>query len=208
VSGVSQRRSLQELWIASANPNKQAELTRILAPLKIKVRSMAEAPGKIEIIEDQDSFAGNARKKAVALALAVGACAIGDDSGLCVDALDGRPGVHSARFAGPNASDQDRIDRLLDELGDRGKEARSAHFVCHVCLANPAGELLASFEQSCHGHILKQAQGQNGFGYDPIFMPTDADHRQSFAEMSAAEKDARSHRAKALKLLANYLAEF
>lgn len=206
MSEAPQRQSLHELWIATANPKKRTELTRLLSPLGITVRSMAEAAESIEIEEDQDSFAGNARKKAVTLARAVGAHAIGDDSGLCVDALGGRPGLHSARFAGPDASDQDRIELLLAELHDRTGEDRSAHFVCHVCLANPAGEVLASFEQACYGHILMQAQGQGGFGYDPIFMPAGTDCSRSFAEMSATEKDALSHRGKALGLLAEFLA--
>lgn len=201
-----QPRPLRDLWIATANPKKRDELTRLLAPLGIRVHTMSEAPTEINIVEDQDSFAGNAEKKAVTLARAVGAHAIGDDSGLCVDALDGRPGVHSARYAGPDASDQDRIDRLLTELGDSAEEARNAHFVCHVCLADPDGKVLASFEQICHGQILNQAQGEGGFGYDPIFMPAQSDQSRSFAEMSAAEKDALSHRGKALGLLTTHLA--
>ncbi|MBK8977753.1 MAG: non-canonical purine NTP pyrophosphatase [Planctomycetes bacterium] len=204
-----------ELWVASANRKKRKELERLLAPLGFALRSLAELPEPLDIVEDRPDFAGNAEVKATTLARHVGALALGDDSGLCVDALGGEPGVHSARWAGPGATDADRIDKLLHELERRHELAattdRRARFVCHLCLAAPDGSVLARVEETCEGVIVDTPRGSDGFGYDPVFVPDAGDGdpgpAPTFAELSAAAKDAISHRGKALRSLARILRE-
>lgn len=199
---------MAEIWLASGNAKKRQELARLLSPLGIELRTQAELPGYPEVVEDQPDFAGNAAKKALALATAVQAPALADDSGLCVDALDGRPGVHSARYAGEGATDKDRIEKLLAELGGTPAAERRARFVSSICLAGGDGRILARFEETCEGCILDAARGSGGFGYDPVFLAdTSAADGRSFAELSADEKDKVSHRGKALRRLAAWLQE-
>ena len=192
---------MSELWIASGNVKKQRELERLLSPLGYAIRTLDELPAPVEIVEDRETFAGNAAAKAVPLARAVNGLAIGDDSGLCVDALGGRPGVRSARYGGPDASDPDRISKLLAELD--GVPSRSARFTCAICLAGPGGPI-ATFEEHCRGRIVASPRGESGFGYDPVFAA--AGLEGTFAELSPDEKDAISHRGKALRRLIDYLA--
>ena len=201
-----------DLWVATGNEKKCRELDRLLAPLGYSVRPAAEAPEPLEVEEDCPDFAGNAAKKAVALATMVGAMAVADDSGLCVDALDGRPGVHSARYAGAGATDQDRVGKLLGELESVPAADRTAHFVCCACLAGPNGKLLATFECCCEGVILREPRGAGGFGYDPVFVARefltgDASLEQipSFAQLAPEQKDAISHRGRALRKLRGFL---
>jgi XTP/dITP diphosphohydrolase len=199
---------VSELWIATENRKKRAELERLLAPLGCRIRTVGDAPSAVHWTEDRPDFAGNAEVKATALSLAVGRFAIGDDSGLCVAALGGAPGVHSARWAGPDATDADRIDKLLHELGHRTD--RQAAFVCHVCLCNPKGDVLARFEERCEGRILDRPRGEGGFGYDPVFVPDAYRDRRpapTFAELTPTEKDEISHRGLALQKLAAFLAD-
>ena len=193
------------LWIASGNAKKRVELTRLLEPLGYRLRLQSELPDPPEVVEDQPDFAGNAELKAVALARAVGGAAIGDDSGLCVDALDGRPGVLSARYAGPGASDADRVSRLLAELAGVPPARRTARFVCHICLADATGAVLARFERACEGRIAETPAGGGGFGYDPVFVAAGSDGRRTFAELTAEEKDRISHRGQALRELRDHL---
>lgn len=201
-----------ELWIASGNRKKRAELERLLAPLGYRIRTLDEAPPGIELIEDRPDFAGNAEVKATTLARAVRGYALGDDSGLCVDALGGEPGVRSARWAGESASDADRIAKLLAAMA--GRADRRARFVCSLCLAAPDGSVIARFEDRCEGLILEQPRGSSGFGYDPAFAPQDQPawseppaHRNlsSFAELDAVAKDRNSHRGRALRRLLTHL---
>lgn len=206
------------LWLATGNAKKRVELERLLAPLGTAVRTLAEAEqqrgGAIPIIEDQPDFAGNAAKKAIPLAAAMGGVALGDDSGLCVDALDGAPGVRSARWAGPGATDADRIEKLRAELQSVGATEpaqRKASFVCAICLAGPDAQgntvVRATFQGRCEGRILEAPRGSGGFGYDPVFVPIgDAPEPSStadltFAELDAEAKDRLSHRGKALRQL-------
>ena len=199
---------MTQLWIASGNLEKCGELARLLEPIGCEIHSANEAPAPFHVVEDAPSFAGNAALKATALARIVGAAALGDDSGLCVDALGGRPGVLSARYAGENATDADRVARLLAELDAVPRENRRAHFTCHVCLAGPTGELIAAFEEHCRGFILDSPSGLGGFGYDPIFVAdccADRDHTPSFAELTPEQKDAISHRGRALRQLRAFL---
>lgn len=200
---------MSELWIATGNAKKRRELERLLGPMGIRLRGLDEAPQPVTIVEDQPNFAGNARIKAAALAQAVGAAAIGDDSGLSVEALGGRPGVLSARYAGPDASDTDRITKLLEELAAAGEPERTARFTCCIVLCGPDGTVRAEIEEHCAGTILGEARGTSGFGYDPVFVAADSPAEDgvppTFAQLSPEQKDEISHRGKALRRLVTLL---
>ncbi|NCY16439.1 MAG: RdgB/HAM1 family non-canonical purine NTP pyrophosphatase [Actinobacteria bacterium] len=192
------------LVCASANPHKVAEIAAILAECGLELLPRPESVP--EVAEDADTLEGNARLKALALAAATGMPAVADDTGLEVDALDGAPGVRSARYAGERAIDAENVDRLLSELAGRGAVGleRSARFRTVVVLRWPDGhEVIA--EGTCEGMITDDRRGLGGFGYDPVFAPADADGR-TFAELSAEEKHAISHRGRALRALADALA--
>lgn len=195
------------LWIGTNNPKKRTELERILAPLGIDLRTPEQLGRPFEPVEDQPDFAGNARKKAELLARLAGGVALADDSGLCVDALGGRPGVLSARYGGPGLDDRGRLLRLLDELKPVRPPHRTAHFVCSLCVCGPDGRVLAAIEERCEGTLLDAPTGQGGFGYDPIFVPREfaGDPARTFATLDAATKDRLSHRGKALRALAGRL---
>jgi len=201
---------MPELWIASDNPKKRGELERLLAPLGIEIRTpkdLGSRRAEYAPTEDQPNFAGNAHIKAKVLARLCDATTIADDSGLCVDALGGRPGVHSARYGGPGLDDRGRVMRLLEELAAAPTELRTARFVCSLCVCDAKGEVLASIEEQCEGTLLREPSGEGGFGYDPIFVPTEfgSDPRRAFARLDATEKDRLSHRGKALRKLLEVL---
>ena len=192
--------------LATANPHKTTELADVLSsvlPGAVVVPRPADVP---EVVEDADTFEGNARLKAIALVAATGEPAIADDSGLVVDALDGAPGVFSSRYAGEGATDSDNVVKLLHELANTSggiEGARAARFVCVIVLRYPDGsEVVARGE--VEGTIALAASGVGGFGYDPVFIPNDGDGR-TFAEMSASEKNSISHRGRALAGLADQL---
>ncbi|MFN9843988.1 MAG: non-canonical purine NTP pyrophosphatase [Planctomycetota bacterium] len=192
------------LWIGTNNKKKRAELERMLAPLGVTLRTPDELGQPFDPVEDQPDFAGNARVKASTLARLAGGVALADDSGLCVDALGGRPGVLSARYGGPGLDDRGRLLRLLDELRDVPAARRTARFVCSLCVCAADGRVLAAIEDACEGTLLDAPQGDGGFGYDPIFVPTQfaGDPARTFAALDAATKDRLSHRGKALRALA------
>jgi XTP/dITP diphosphohydrolase len=201
---------MTRVWIASANPKKRAELARLVGPIGLEA---VGADAAITVEEDAPDFAGNARKKACALAASVGELALGDDSGLEVDALGGRPGVQSARYAGPDATDAQRVAKLLGELAGVAPPARTARFVCALCLCGPDGRPLVEIEARCEGWIATEPSGRGGFGYDPVFIArAHWDGRRTgvrpptFAELTPAAKDAVSHRGQALRQLAEWLA--
>lgn len=183
-----------KILAATNNKHKLVELRDILGSHGIEVISAAEAGGVPEVDEDQPTFEGNALKKAVETAKAKNMIVFADDSGLCVDSLDGRPGVYSARYAGPRASDSDRINKLLGELKDH--DDRSAKFVCVIALASPEGPIGTALGE-CHGKISDSPTGDQGFGYDPVFIPEGFDN--SFAELGDDIKNSLSHRGNALK---------
>ena len=195
---------MRELWIATGNKKKLAELERMLAPLGVRLRTPQELTRPWNPIEDQPDFAGNARKKAQSLAIAAGGVALADDSGLCVDALGGRPGVLSARYGGEGLDARGRLLRLLDELRAVPDEQRGAHFVCSLCLCGKDGAVRLAVEGRCDGVLLRSPHGHGGFGYDPAFVPL-AFHKDAtpttFAELDASRKDALSHRGNALREL-------
>lgn len=181
--------------IASHNPHKLEELRRILQPLGMEAVTDRDLGIELpEVEETGTTFEENARLKAVSACEFSGLPAIGDDSGLMVDALGGEPGVYSARYAGENATPQECNDKLLRELADVPMEQRTARFVSVICCVFPDGRELTA-EGTCEGAIGFEPKGTNGFGYDPLFLVGD----RSFAELSGEEKDAVSHRGVALR---------
>jgi XTP/dITP diphosphohydrolase len=186
-----------ELVIATRNRKKVEEIRRILEGMPVALHSLDDFPGCPEVEEDQDTFEGNAVKKATAVARYSGKPAIADDSGLEVDALGGAPGVYSARYSGAG-DDRKNLEKVLSELEGMEDSGRGARFVCVVALAFPDGSV-ETFFGFAEGRIGTEPKGISGFGYDPVFYPTG--HDRTFAEMSADEKDALSHRGVALKKL-------
>lgn len=190
-----------KIVMASGNPGKIREIARLLEHLDIEVlpQSDFDVP---EAVEDGDTFEANAIIKARHAVEATGLAAIADDSGLVVDALSGRPGVYSARYAGEGASDEDNIDKLLAEL--EGIEKRAAAFHCVACFVSPDDPepVLATGEWA--GEILHERRGDGGFGYDPVFL--DPGSGAASAELTPEQKNARSHRGQALRKLAGALA--
>jgi XTP/dITP diphosphohydrolase len=184
-----------ELVVASANPDKVAEIATIVAPFGV---TLLPRPHDVpEVVEDAPTLEGNARLKAVALCEATGRPAIADDTGLEVDALGGAPGVRSARFAGEHATYADNVARLLRELEGVGPGDRGARFRTVALVRFPDGhEVIA--EGLVEGTIAEAARGSGGFGYDPVFVPVEADGR-TFAEMTPGEKHELSHRGRAFR---------
>lgn len=198
------------LMLATNNPGKAAELRDILA-LHPHLRAVTlltprDWPTLLpEVAETGASFAGNARLKAEALASATGLPALADDSGLCVDALGGAPGLYSARWAGPEASDADRNAKLLLALADVPPELRTARFVCATALALPGGPTVTS-EGVCEGILLDAPRGTSGFGYDPLFLLPGPN--RTMAELTPEEKNTLSHRAQAVSRLSSHFYDF
>jgi len=188
--------------IASNNRNKRKEMMRILNTLGIEMVG-AEQTSFVDVLEDGDTFAANAQKKAEAFAQANQLPALADDSGLSVVALRGEPGVYSARYAGEHATDQDNVTKLLANMTDQTN--REAYFSCALHLAFPDDRQAFTAEASVEGHLLHEAQGQAGFGYDPIFFCDEL--QKCFALCSAEEKASVSHRGRALRLLMKTLGE-
>jgi XTP/dITP diphosphohydrolase len=185
-----------ELFVATRNRNKVRELQALLAHTKLTLCSYRDFRDLPEIEEDGRTFDENATKKAVTLAKHTGLLTIADDSGLEVDALDGRPGVMSARYAGPEATDRENNEKLLAELRNVPEGRRTARFRCAIALANPAG-LIAVVEGVCEGRITTEERGSEGFGYDPLFVKEDS--VKTFAELPLELKNRVSHRALALE---------
>ena len=191
-----------KLILASNNAHKLAEMKAILAPYFDEIVSMREAGIEHETVEDGRTFMENAVKKATELAQISGCCAIADDSGLCVDALAGGPGIFSARFAGVHGDDKANNALLLKEL--EGEHDRGAHYTCAIALAWPDGRLLTA-EDYLYGEIAYDERGTNGFGYDPLFLLKEVGLRT--AELPPEEKNRISHRGKALRKLVEQLRE-
>ncbi len=210
---------MQQLIIATRNVHKTCEIQRILGP-DFAIGDLSEHPEIPEVVENGKTFEENATLKAIATSRRLPGFVIADDSGLEVDALDGAPGIYSARYAGENASDTQNIDKLLGELSRRqvwrnhaschhetGQVADlphfpSAHFRCVLALAR-SGQILGAFEGVVAGIIVDLPRGRSGFGYDPIFLPKGFD--QTFGELAPAEKDRLTHRARALEKLRAFL---
>lgn len=195
---------IRRLILASNNAKKLKELRAILADTGVEVIPQREAGCDFEVEETGETFEENAYLKASAVTKATGEAAIADDSGICVDALGGAPGVYSARFTGNHAdSDEVRNRFLLEKLKDA--EQRSARFVSCICCTLPNGDILRS-RGECEGEILHAPRGENGFGYDPVFLVKSAG--RSMAELSAEEKNRISHRAVALRRFQEELRDY
>ena len=188
---------MKQLVIATRNSGKLREFRELLLPLKTEVFSLADLRVDEEFEESGNTFAENARLKAIGYSRLVQFPVLADDSGLEVEALGGRPGIFSARYGGPGASDEDRVRKLLKELENSGGE-RNARFVCSLALAQ-GGRLLLESEGECRGTIAKKPRGTNGFGYDPIFLFPALG--RTYAELSQAEKNVHSHRSRAVASL-------
>ena len=191
---------MKELIFASHNKGKIAEIKQILTPFGIGVKSSDEVDFP-DVEETGTTFEENAVLKAVTIAKLKGVPCIADDSGLCVNALDGRPGVYSARYA-PNRDFDKAMDKLLAEIADSGNKDRTAYFACVLVLAYPDGTY-KSFEGRVNGSITLQKQGLGGFGFDPVFMPLGYD--KTFAELGSEIKNTISHRGRALEKFVKYL---
>lgn len=186
----------KELVIATRNRGKLVEVRELLHDLPLGLRSLMDFPATSEVEETGTTFADNASIKATAYALQTGSWTLSDDSGLEVAALGGAPGIYSARYAGEQATDAERIELLLSELAHTGDDARHARFVCAVSLADPHGRIVNVSTGACEGRIAHSPRGVQGFGYDPIFIPEGFE--QSFGELSSEIKQVISHRARAL----------
>jgi len=190
--------------LATRNAHKVDELRRILAPYDVELVGLDEFPDMEEVAETGETFAENALLKAHSAAVATGLVAIADDSGIAIDALNGMPGVLSVYWAGRARDDEANLRLVLEQLEDVPDERRGAAFVCAAAAATPDGrELLV--EERMEGAIIRSPRGEAGFGYDPIFVPTG--EQRTTAEMSAAEKDAISHRGAAFRAMAPLLDE-
>ena len=193
--------------LATRNSHKATELKRILEELELdcELLTVADFPSAPEVEETEDTFEGNALLKARALANFTGLAAIADDSGICVDALDGNPGVLSARWSGATENiDRANLELVLEQIKGVPAENRGAKFVCAAVAVFPNGKELVAIGEM-YGNLLDAPTGENGFGYDPIFVPIGLS--KTTAEMSASEKDAISHRGKALNELAHQISE-
>ena len=187
--------------IATNNNKKLKELERILKPLGIDAVSAKDAGIVLDDVDETGTtFSENAYLKANSAFVKTGMPAVADDSGLCVDALDGRPGVFSARYGGENATDSEKNDKILSEIKAVPADKRNAHFACAICCILPDGSKI-EVEGICNGSIGYEPIGDGGFGYDPIFMCGE----KSYAQLSPEEKDAISHRGQALIKLQNEL---
>jgi XTP/dITP diphosphohydrolase len=193
---------MRELLVATANRGKFGELQQLLKGKVDRLFSLADFPDLPPVTEDGATFADNAVKKAHSAAAATGMPAMADDSGLLVDGLDGRPGVHSARFAGEHASDGENNARLLQELADAPPEQRAAAFRCVIALCLPDGSC-RTFDGELKGTILKAPRGTGGFGYDPLFFLPE--FGLTLAELPMDVKNSVSHRGKAFAGLKEYL---
>lgn len=187
------------LVIGTHNQKKGEELAAMLAPYGLRVATLAEFPTAIEVVEDGDTFAANARLKATQQAIHLGQWVLTDDSGIEVDALDGAPGIYSARFAGAEANDQANNDLLLKKLAGLSYERRGARYYCHVSLADPEGTIRAESSGICRGVIRTEPSGANGFGYDPLFEIREL-HR-TFGELGPHVKQMLSHRSRAMRAI-------
>jgi XTP/dITP diphosphohydrolase len=189
-----------EVVFGTRNAGKVRELARLLEPHGVVVRSLHDHPDLPDAVEDGETFEANAIKKARHIAEHLGCLGVADDSGLVVDALDGRPGIYSARYGGPGLSAADKNVKMLGELQDVPDERRSCRFVCVLAAIPPGGNDPVTAEGTCEGHVLHAPKGEGGFGYDPIFGPVERPGR-SMAELAPDDKNTISHRGRAMQAL-------
>ena len=190
--------------VGSHNKKKLIELREVLEPLGWQLQSVSELPGAITVDETGTTFIENARLKASVQARHLGRWTIGEDSGLCVPALDGEPGVYSARYSGEQATDESNNQKLLQRMAALQGDARRAYYVSTIALADPDGNIVCEAQGECWGRILTEYRGAGGFGYDPLFeIP---EYHRTFAELGLAVKSALSHRGRALRKFVNCVA--
>jgi XTP/dITP diphosphohydrolase len=194
-----------DLVIATSNQHKLKEFKAILKGFPLTILSLKDFPDIPAVVEDGKSFYENALKKALTVARHTDKITVADDSGIEVDALDGKPGVYSARFAGEDATDEANNTKLLKELEGVSSDKRGACFTCVLVIAQPDGET-AFVEGACRGTIIHEARGEYGFGYDPLFLVPEYD--KTFSEITPEEKNKISHRARALEKLLKILPQF
>ena len=188
---------MPRIILASGNAKKIGELRELLAPDGYQLDGLDSVPDCPELIEDGDTFLANATIKACTVALHAGCFAIGEDSGLCVDALGGKPGLYSARYAGTHSDDEANNGKLVAALADVAAERRTAHYESTIVLCDPQGEVVATGAGQCYGRIVDEPRGTNGFGYDPHFLIRE--YHQTFGELPPVVKRAISHRARAMR---------
>ena len=194
-----------DLVIATSNQHKLKEFKAILKGFPLTILSLKDFPDIPAVVEDGKSFYENAIKKALTVARHTDKITVADDSGIEVDALDGKPGVYSARFAGEDATDEANNTKLLKELEGVSSDKRGACFTCVLVIAQPDGET-AFVEGACRGTIIHEARGEYGFGYDPLFLVPEYD--KTFSEITPEEKNKISHRARALEKLLKILPQY
>ncbi len=187
------------LVLGTGNRKKGEELAALLAPVGLEIKTLADFSDAIDVEETGSTFAENGALKATQQAKHLGHWVLGEDSGLTIDALDGQPGVYSARYSDPDATDEKNNQLVLDRLGKLPPEKRTAQFVCHMTLSDPQGKVRADTEAACRGRILFGLQGTHGFGYDPLFEIVE--YHRSFGQLGPAVKSALSHRARAARQL-------
>ena len=188
----------QTIVLATTNKGKTREINRLLKDFPVEIKNLDDFGPIPEVIEDGKTFDDNAYKKASFTARILGYPAMADDSGLCIEALNGAPGIYSARYAGENATDTDNVKKILHDLNK--KKNRNASFKCVISIAVPTGAAL-TYEGECKGVITKKPVGKNGFGYDPVFFYPE--FNKTFAQLSIEKKGLVSHRGKALKEIAD-----
>jgi XTP/dITP diphosphohydrolase len=189
---------LRKLVLGTHNVKKRRELDFLLRPHGFELRTLEDFPNSIEVEEDGSTFGENATKKAVQQAVHLNAWVLGEDSGIAVDALDGAPGIYSARFSGPEATDESNNELLLEKLKGLSREKRTAHYVCHMTLSDPTGVVHIDCESTCRGVLRTEPSGSGGFGYDPLFeIP---EYGLTFGELGPDIKGVLSHRARASRL--------
>jgi XTP/dITP diphosphohydrolase len=194
------------LVLGTHNRKKGQELIDLVAPWGFDCKSLADFPSAMEVDESGTTFAENARLKARGQARQLRHWVLGEDSGLSVDALEGAPGVYSARFAGPQATDESNNRLLIEKLADVSLEKRSAHYVSHAVLADPRGNVRCESTGRCDGRIRFEPAGSGGFGYDPYFEIVE--YHRTFAELGSVVKSVLSHRARAIRALLPQMLQF
>lgn len=202
--------SSRTIVLASRNKKKTREVSEILGAVGFTVIPVTEFAHVPDVEEDGQTFADNAAKKASQVAKQLNQWVIGEDSGLMVDALNGAPGIYSARYSGAGATDERNNAKLMADLADVPEDKRGAGYICSVALSNPVGEIRIACEGTCRGRILREANGEGGFGYDPYFLIPE--YHLTFGQLSSVVKHRLSHRARAfakfIRLLSNLCQEF
>ena len=185
------------LVLGTHNHKKGEELSELLSPHGFQLHTLADFPNAMEVVEDANTFAGNAERKAIQQAVHLNRWVLGEDSGLSVDALGGKPGVFSARYSGASATDESNNRFLLEQLGGTALKNRTAFYTCHLALSDPTGVPRIHCESYCRGRIRFQPAGSAGFGYDPLFEVTE--YHRTFGQLGPAVKSVLSHRARAIR---------